>query len=170
MRARGVVSSAATKLQTRSRAGKMRTDRVRGNRRSIVCTSGIADSVMACSLEPETISASRVGGRRRPDKRGRTCGVQSGMFVSCDALNSVYERRPGLALLRQHAPTLGRDFVEAAASLVGFFDPGALDPSTLLEAIEQGIEGINVKRDLAAGARVDQFTQLIAVAGSRVEQ
>jgi hypothetical protein len=92
------------------------------------------------------------------------------MFVSCDALNSVYERRPGLALLSQHAPTLRRDFVEAAASLVGLFDPGPLDPSTLLEAIQQGVEGINVKRDLAAGARVDQFTQLIAVAGSRVEQ
>jgi hypothetical protein len=60
------------------------------------------------------------------------------MFVSCDALNSVYERRPGLALLSQRAPALRRDFVEAAASLVGLFDPGALDPSSLLEAIRQG--------------------------------
>jgi hypothetical protein len=92
------------------------------------------------------------------------------MFVSCDALHSVYECGPSLALLSQHAPALGRDFVEAAASLVGLFDPGTLDPTTLLEAIEQGVEGIDVKRDLAAGARVDQFTQLIAVAGSRVEQ
>jgi hypothetical protein len=80
------------------------------------------------------------------------------MFVSCDALNSVYERRPGLALLSQRAQTLWRDFAEAAASLVGLFDPGPLDPSTLLEAIQQGVEGIDVKRDLAAGARVDQFT------------
>src|SRR5215813_8148581 len=92
------------------------------------------------------------------------------MFVSCDALNSVYERRPGPALLSQHAPTLRRDFVEAAASLVGLFDPGALDPSTCLEAIHQGIEGIDVEGDLAAGVGVDECTQLIGVAGSRVEK
>jgi len=91
------------------------------------------------------------------------------MFVSCDALNSVYERRPGVALLSQRAPALRRDFVEAAASLMGLFDPGPLDPSTLLEAIQQWIEGIDVKRNLAAAARVYQFTQLIAVARSRIE-
>jgi hypothetical protein len=92
------------------------------------------------------------------------------MFFSRDALHSVYECCPGLALLSEHAPALRRDFVEAAASLSRPFDPGTLNPSTLLEAIQQGIEGINVKRDLAAGARMDQFTQLIAVAGSRLEQ
>jgi hypothetical protein len=92
------------------------------------------------------------------------------MFVSCDELNCVYERRPGLALLSEHAPALRRDFVEATASLFRLFNPGPLDPSTLLEAIQQWIEGIEVKRDLAAGARVDQFTQLISVAGPRVEQ
>src|SRR5262245_55863071 len=69
------------------------------------------------------------------------------MFVSCDALNSVYERRSGLALLRQHAPTLGRDFVEAAAPLVGLFDPDPLDPSTLLEAIQQTLNEKTVRRD-----------------------
>src|SRR5687767_4208363 len=123
-----------------------------------------------CCESSSTISASRVGERRRPDKRGRTCCVQSGMFVSCDELNGVYERRPGLALLSQHEPPLRRDVVEAAASLFRLFDPGPLDPSTLLEPIQQWIERIEVKRDLAAGARVDQFTQLIAVAWSRVEQ
>jgi hypothetical protein len=92
------------------------------------------------------------------------------MFVYQDALNSVYERRPGLPLLSEHAPTLRRDFVEAAASLVGLLDPIALDPSTLLEAIQQRIERINVKRYLAAGSRVDQLVQFIAVARSRVEQ
>src|SRR5215471_2327001 len=123
-----------------------------------------------CCESSSTISASRVGESRRPDKRGRTCCDQSGMFVSCDALNSVYERRPGVALLSQRAPALRRDFVEAAASLMGLFDPGPLDPSTLLEAIQQWIKGIDVKRYLAAGARVDQVIQLIAVAWSRVEQ
>src|SRR5215510_3799370 len=142
-----------------------------------VASSGVAPPAInsrqrssRCCESSSTISASRSGERCRPDKRGRTCCVQSGMFVSCDALNSVNECCPGLALSSQHPPALRRDFVEAAASLVGLFDPGALDPATLLKAIEQGIEGVNVKRDLAAGARVDQFTQLIAVAGSRVEQ
>jgi len=57
------------------------------------------------------------------------------MFVSCNALNGGYECSPGLALLSQHAPAFGCDFVETAASLVGLFDPGPVDPSTFLEAI-----------------------------------
>ena len=68
------------------------------------------------------------------------------------------------------APAVRRDFVESAASLVGLFNPRPLDPPTFLEAIQQGIEGIDVKLDLAAGARMDQLTQLISMPGSGVEQ
>src|SRR5687768_14786130 len=116
------------------------------------------------------ISASRLGEIRKEDNRVRTSRAQSGMFVSGDTPHRLHECRPRLPLLRKHAPPFGRDLVEAAAPLVGLFDPRALYPSTLLEAIEQGIERIDMERELAAGPRVDQLTQLVAMPRPRIEQ
>jgi hypothetical protein len=58
--------------------------------------------------------------------------------------------------------------VEPTAPLARVFDPGALDPSALLEAIEQWIKGIDVKRQLAAVPYVDQLAQLVAMTRVRV--
>src|SRR5262245_40854714 len=69
-----------------------------------------------CWESSSTISASREGVSRRGDKRGRTCSVQSGMFVSRDAPHSLDERLPCLLLLGQHKPSFCGDFVEAAAA------------------------------------------------------
>jgi len=66
------------------------------------------------------------------------------MFVSRHPPNGLHEGSPCLLLLRKHASPFSRNFVQAAAPLVRLFDPRALDPSALLESIEQGIEGINV--------------------------
>jgi hypothetical protein len=92
------------------------------------------------------------------------------MFISRDAPHSLYECGPRLLLLRKDTSAFSRDVVEAAAPLVWLFDPGSLDPSTLFEPIEQGIQGIDVERELAAGPCVDQLTQFVAVAGARVEE
>jgi hypothetical protein len=92
------------------------------------------------------------------------------MFVPCDALHSLYECGPRLSLLREHASAFSGDLVETATPLGGLFDPGALDPFTFLEAIQQGIERIDVKRKLAAGPRVDQLAQFVPVSRPRVEQ
>src|SRR3954466_10151798 len=108
-----------------------------------------------CCENSSTISFSRVGESRSGDNRERTCSAQSGMFVFRDAPHSLYECGPRLLLLCKHTSAFSRDVVEAAAALVRPFDPGTLDPSTFFEAIEQGIERIDVERELAAGPRVD---------------
>src|SRR5262245_45041885 len=123
-----------------------------------------------CCESSTTISASRAGERRSDDKRGRTCCAQSGMFASRDAPYGFHECSPRFLLLSKHAPPFGGDLVEAAAPLVGLLHPGALDPSALLQAIQQGVEGIDVELQLAAGTRVDQLAQVITVPGPRVEQ
>src|SRR5262245_59327951 len=123
-----------------------------------------------CCESSSTISASRAGERRSVDRRGRTCCVQSGMFVSGDAPHGLDECCPRLPLLSEHASPFSRDLVEPAATLLRLLDPNTLDPATLLEAIEQGIKGIDVECQMAAGTCVDQFAQLVAVTGPGVEQ
>ena len=143
-----------------------------------------------------TISASRVGERRNDVSRVRTscaqrapsdasfvglegpalsdasfAGVEgSGMFVSRDAAHSLHECGPRLLLLCKHTSPFSGDVVEAAAPFVWFFDPGTLDPSALFEPIEQGIEGIDVERELATGPCVEQLAELVTVPPPRVEQ
>src|SRR5687768_12529525 len=92
------------------------------------------------------------------------------MFASRDAADGLDECLPRLQLLGEHAATLGGDLVEASAPFVGLFDPGAPDPATLLQAIEQWIQGIDVERQLSVGSRVDQLAELVAVPGARLEQ
>ena len=70
------------------------------------------------------------------------------MFVSSDAAHGLDECCPRLALLGQYAAPFPGHLVEPAAPLAGLLDPGALDPSALLEAIEQRIERIDVERQL----------------------
>src|SRR5687767_10967297 len=92
------------------------------------------------------------------------------MFASGDTAHGLHERRPRFPLLGKYPAPFSRHLVEPAAPLAGLFDPGALEPSALLEAIEQRIERIDVERQLAVGPCVDQLTQLVAVPGPRVEQ
>src|SRR5262245_27524254 len=92
------------------------------------------------------------------------------MLASGDAAHALDERRPRLSLCGQHAAAFDRHLIEAAAALVGLFDPGALDPATLFESIEQGVERIDVEGQRAAGPGVDQLAQLVAVPRPRVEQ
>ena len=72
------------------------------------------------------------------------------MFATGHALHGLHERVPGLSLLREHAPSLRRDLVQPAPAFIRLLDPAALDPSTLLDALEQGIQGVDVKGELPA--------------------
>src|SRR5262245_10157978 len=122
-----------------------------------------------CCESSSTISCSRVGESRNDDRRGRTCCAHSGMFVARDAPHGLHECCPGLPLLGEDAPPFRRHFVEPAAALVGLLDPRALDPAALLESIEQGVEGVEMKLQLAARPCLDQFAQVVPVPGTRVE-
>src|SRR5688572_26626173 len=123
-----------------------------------------------CCDSSWTISCSRAGERRSVDSRGRRCSAHSGMFVSGYASHRLDEGGKGLPLLRQDALALGRQLVEPAAAFVGLLDPGALDPFALFEAVEQGVEGVDVELQLAARPALDQFAQVVAVPRARVEQ
>src|SRR5215471_10914008 len=92
------------------------------------------------------------------------------MFVSRDATYGFHECIPGLALLSEHTSSFSRNPVESPASFLGLLDPGTPDPSALLKTVKQWIEGIDVELELAAGTRVDEFAQLIAVPWPRIEQ
>src|SRR6185503_16680769 len=102
-------------------------------------------------------SASRAGGRPSGASRARTSRFHSGIFLTRDPPHGFHELGPRLSRLREHAPALRRDLVEPAAPLAGLLDPGALDPPTFFEAIEQRIEGVDVELQLAAGPGVDQL-------------
>ena len=56
------------------------------------------------------------------------------MVLSRDAPHGLHECGPRLSVPYKHASPFSRDLVEPATPLGGLFDPGALDPSTLLEA------------------------------------
>ena len=73
-----------------------------------------------------------------------------GQACSRDAPHGFDECGPRLPLLREHAPPFGGHLVEPAAPLVRLLHPGSLDPSALLEAVEQRIERIDMERELPA--------------------
>src|SRR5262245_8490688 len=60
----------------------------------------------------------------------------------------------------------GSEFVEAAATHTGGFDPLAGDQSLALEPVEHGIERGRLKCDGAAGATLDLAGDFVAVAGA----
>ena len=123
-----------------------------------------------CCDSSSTISCSRAGG-------GEATTAANGRVRPNQACSSPVTRRtastkgfPSLPLLGQDAPPFSRHLVEPPTAFVGLLDPGALDPAPLLEAIEQGVERVDVKLQLATRPCLDQFAQVVAVPGTRVEQ
>src|SRR5262245_10563001 len=92
------------------------------------------------------------------------------MFGSCDLADRLDERGPRLALPREHAASLSRDFVVAPSPLARLFHPRALDPRALFESVEQRVQRVDVEGELAARARLDQLAQLVAMSRAGVEQ
>ena len=56
-----------------------------------------------------------------------------------DLIERVEEFAPDAAAIAEHGAAVGGEPIEPAAPLARFFDPSALDPSSLLEFVEQGI-------------------------------
>src|SRR5262245_2817569 len=146
-------------------------------------SAGVAPSAMSschrssrCWVSSSTISASRAGAIDSAERRARMSGLQSGpasddpgrvdgsdMFRSRHEADRLDEGVPGLALLRQRLLACRREAVEAATALPRLLDPRALDPAALLEAIEQGVERVQMEDQPPAGLRVDQLAELVAV-------
>src|SRR5262245_7278425 len=87
-----------------------------------------------------------------------------------DAPHRFDEGRPGALLHAQRLPAGRRDPVVAAAALRGLFDPSAPDEAPRLEAIEQRIERGDVEGERAAGPRLDQLADLVAMAGPVLDE
>src|SRR5690242_677873 len=123
-----------------------------------------------CCDSSSMISASRVGERETEERRARISGVQSGMLPSRDEAHGLDEAVPGLLLLREHTSAGGGQPVEPSPALPRLLHPGPLDPAALFEAVEQGIEGVDVEDEPPVRARFDQLAQLIPMARPVVEQ
>src|SRR6266545_4508428 len=95
---------------------------------------------------------------------------QSGMFDSCDSCDEGDEIFPTLLLRTERLAPCGRERVIPAAALLGLLHPAAGDPAFGLEPMEQGIERRHVKAQRAAGARLDQLGDVVAVARLIFEQ
>jgi hypothetical protein len=79
------------------------------------------------------------------------------MFCLRYPVDSLHKCLPAAALRSQNLLAGGCEAVITPASLAALFNPSALNPSALFEAIEQGIEGCDIEADSAAGALFDEL-------------
>src|SRR5450759_2404665 len=109
----------------------------------------------ACWTNSSTISASRAGARFKPASCRRIGSFQSGIFDSGDAAGGLDEGLPALPLGSQDFPYLSGQQVIAAPALAALFDPSALNPAALLQAIQQRVERRRVKSERAVRSLFD---------------
>src|SRR5829696_51397 len=93
-----------------------------------------------CWASSSTISASRAGVSLRPDNRLLTSSFQSGMFDSGNTINGFDKLLPTVTLRRQNLLAFGSETVIATSSLSCFLYPATLNPTSLLESIEQRVK------------------------------
>src|SRR5262245_9442232 len=86
------------------------------------------------------------------------------MLDSREVANEREELPPLFALRGEDLAAGRRDLVVAAPALSGFFDPTALDPFALFQLVERGVERREVERQRAAGSRLDELRELVAMA------
>src|SRR6516164_11455602 len=92
------------------------------------------------------------------------------MFHPRDSVDGADEFLPAEALLRENPLSFCRKAVVPSPSLIGLFDPPPQNPTAVLEPVQQGIERGNVKIERAAGAQLDEFANVVTMAGLFVQQ
>src|SRR5262245_18279553 len=115
------------------------------------------------STSSSTISFSRCTDSRSGARRRRSSGFQSGTFCSHNPVDGGDEGLPAAALLGQDAAARRREAITAAAALVRPFDPAALNPAALLEAVEQRIQRRNIEAHRSPGSALDELRDVVAV-------
>src|SRR5690349_5687568 len=111
------------------------------------------------------MSISRSGFRPRGGRCFRTYLFQSGRGIAepREAVEGGKKLIPGAPLLGEGGATGRREGVEAAAALLGLFDPFALDHALSLQAMQHGVNGGNLVLQQRSRAGFDQFGELVAV-------
>lgn len=89
--------------------------------------------------------------------------VDSGGTKSRDLVERVEEFAPHAAAIAEHGAAVGGEPIEPAAPLARFFDPSPLDPPSLLEFVEQRIQGRGLKLEPSIGTLLDQLRNLVTV-------
>src|SRR5688572_12471189 len=113
---------------------------------------------------------SRSGGSPGSCRRSRTKAFQSRTARPQDVVDRRDVGAPVFTMLLERAPAVGSEPVEAALALAGFLDPAPLDQAAILEAQQRRIERRQGEGEAAAGTRLDQLADLVAVAGLPVQQ
>src|SRR6185295_18819338 len=99
----------------------------------------------------------------RLSSRCRISGFHSGTFGPRYAIDCRDEFCPAASLRSQNLAAVASQFVETAAALPRLFNPAALNPSTLLKAVQQRIERRYVELQHAVGTRLDQLADFVTV-------
>src|SRR4029450_7595866 len=110
------------------------------------------------------------GARPGNDRCVRTYCSQSRTRGSHHRFHGVDEGLPGLALLGQLPASLRCEPVEASPPFSRLLDPPALDPAAVFEPKERRVEGGEGEGQPSARARLDQLADLIAMAGTSLQQ
>src|SRR5690242_1844325 len=116
------------------------------------------------------ISASRGGDSLRGSRRLEISSFQSGTFDLRDAVDSLDKSLPAAALRGENSPALASEAVVAPAALAVLLHPAAFEPAAFFEAIEERIEGSDVKADGSGGPSLDELADFVAVAGAGFEE
>jgi hypothetical protein len=91
------------------------------------------------------------------------------MVHSRDQIHRLDEVPPCLALAIEDPSARWCQAVKGAAPPAFLFNPSTLQPTTLLQAVEQRIERGDVKLEVAVRAALDQFADVVAVPRSRLK-
>src|SRR5687767_7027005 len=103
-------------------------------------------------------------------RRAATNAPQSRTALSDHLVDGGDVGLPRLALLGQDAAALGGQPIETALAMPRLLDPPALDQAAVLETKQCRVEGRQGEAEAAAGARLDELADLIAVPRLRLQQ
>src|SRR5262249_29904025 len=92
------------------------------------------------------------------------------MFTCQDLVDRGDKVVPGAALLRKHRTAAWSHTIIAAAALARLFRPAPSDQPFIFQAAKDGVQRAHAEGEAPSGTGLDQFADLVAVAGTRLQQ